>query len=165
MPVVLVIDEWLRINGSLYIGTPAVIPIPPGFSDIEALAPLRGSNDVVSHAPGSLPTLLDFDELVAHIPIQIKGYTDDEGTPYSDPRQGLKDNWNALKAGIGAGSHIDDGTVEVLWHNYDGSEFTAQAQTALIGYERDSDRVAHSVLRLTFPYVTSDGLVFTETGS
>lgn len=148
-------DEWISVN-SVQIPND-VDPlrhawryIDPGLSEIQQAAPVRGENTIIPAAPGRYPNPRTLDELVAQIPLQIRGGFDVDGDPHTDPRQGLIDNFAYLKDGLGLATQDDVGEmVGVLWHQPSGAEFVASAFVELVGYVKRSDRIAETVLRLT----------------
>lgn len=148
-------DEWITVN-SVQIPND-VDPllhawryVAPGLSDIQQAAPIRNENTVISHAPGRYPNNKIVDEMVCQIPLQIRGAYDLDGEPHADPRQGLIDNFTYLKGALGIATPAAPGEmVGVLWHQPGGAEFVASAFVELVGYVKQTDRLALTVLRLT----------------
>lgn len=122
MADVITTSEWLEIGGYPF-ATPA--------AQITSLVPLfrapsrRGGDLVMSGASGVRPyaRIITATELV--FPGVVFGDQDREGTPHSDPREGLTLNLDEIYEEVLAIPATVAGTIAAIWHRADGAAWTA----------------------------------------
>lgn len=145
----ILLDQYLIIN-AVPLATPAFF-----LANHDALkeeAPLLGEDTQVPGAAGRLPNPRWRDERTLTFPLWVRGRQDLEGAVITDPRQGLINNVKYLKDNLGIASDVGDGTVVAIWHQYDGTELTANVHPALKGGNQDGqDVVLLTTLDITIP--------------
>lgn len=115
-------DEYLEING---------VPLATfgweatDISTVYGAPSIRGSDRLIPHKPGEDPLSRVQGVLRGPIALDVYGESDEDGTPYGDPRMGLIANMDYINANVIAPNPAGDGTVPVVWHLPDGSTRTA----------------------------------------
>jgi hypothetical protein len=114
--------EYLVVN-SIVLSTPAWEATD--LSGLRDAAVVRGENRVIPYKPGRQPLPRVKDEFRTLIPILVNGDFDPDGDTYADPIMGLDLNLDILREEIFSKCEEGDGTVPIIWHRRDGSEYTA----------------------------------------
>lgn len=120
MPDLITATEYLEIN-SVPLATPAwritdltALNRSAEQRGTDRLLPLAGIRSLPRH-----PTVTSF-----VLPFRVWGHMDREGTPYADPRAGLKANLAVLHSAIFDPVQTGDGTRSATWHQAGGTTVT-----------------------------------------
>lgn len=142
---------WLTVNG-VDLATHAWRITD--LSDLLADGPVRGRDRVIPLNPGARPYRRRRTVRVASLPMDIYGHYEQDGTPISDPMQGVIDHmlWLSGNLGIGEDAAATDGTVDAVWHLPDGGTLHADVHVLSLDNVRDlGPGLLRCVLDLSFP--------------
>lgn len=156
MPPVVTFAEYLSFDAySTYpavpMNTPAwdVLDYSPFYDD----PPMIGDDRPIPGSPGRLGIAREYDELDVALRMVIYGDADLEGTPYADPRVGVRANAEYLRANLLRAFPANaDGTRPVTFHRLDGGTAVGDViPVAPLSLAPAGPTLLRAVLRLVIP--------------